>query len=115
MATEFPCLAVRLHDVLVRGWPGETRSAIDLEATRRLGVSASDTWFIGDGQDNELAGAERAGLRSFQALWFLKRWPHFREPPGSASTLSHVENSRLWSNNPSHPWTAPPGTEKHNG
>ena len=33
--------------------------AIYLEATRRLGVSAAETWFIGDGQDDELLGAER--------------------------------------------------------
>jgi HAD superfamily hydrolase (TIGR01509 family) len=86
LASRFDCTLFSFEAGLAKPDP-----AIYLEATRRLGVSASDTWFIGDGQDNELLGAERAGLRSFQALWFLKRWSHFREPPSSASTLSRVE------------------------
>ena len=86
LASRFDCTLFSFEAGLAKPDP-----AIYLEATRRLGVSASDTWFIGDGQDNELLGAERAGLRSFQALWFLKRWSHFREPPRSASTLSRVE------------------------
>ena len=86
LASRFDC-AVFSYDVgLAKPDP-----AIYLEAARLLGVSASDTWFIGDGQDDELPGAERAGLRACQALWFLKRWSHFREPPGSASTISRVE------------------------
>jgi putative hydrolase of the HAD superfamily len=64
--------------------------AIYLEATRRLGVDVSDTWFIGDGQDEELSGATQAGLRAFRALWFLKRWPHYREAPSSAADLSNI-------------------------
>ena len=86
LASRFDCTLFSFEAGLAKPDP-----AIYLEATRRLGVSASDTWFIGDGQDNELLGAERAGLRSFHALWFLKRWSHFREPPSSASTLSRVE------------------------
>jgi putative hydrolase of the HAD superfamily len=65
--------------------------AIYLEATRRLGVDVSDTWFIGDGQDEELSGATQAGLRAFRALWFLKRWPHYREAPSSAPDLSNID------------------------
>ena len=86
VAARFDCTLFSFEIGLAKPDP-----AIYLEATRRLGVSASETWFIGDGQDDELPGAERAGLRSFQATWFLKRWSHFREPPGSASTLSRVE------------------------
>ena len=48
------------------------------EATRRLGVAVSDTWFVGDGAQEELSGAEQAGLRAFRALWFLRRWPTSR-------------------------------------
>jgi putative hydrolase of the HAD superfamily len=66
-------------------------SAIYLEATRRLGVDVSDTWFIGDGMHDELSGAERAGLRAFRALWFLRRWPDFREQPCSAKSVASVE------------------------
>jgi putative hydrolase of the HAD superfamily len=43
---------------------------IYLRAIRRLGVEPATAVFIGDGADNELAGAERAGLRAFRALWF---------------------------------------------
>ena len=62
------------------------------EATRRLGVRAEDTCFIGDGMHEELAGAEHAGLRAFRALWFLRRWPHFREVPCSVASLASVED-----------------------
>ena len=61
--------------------------AIYMEATRRLGVAASDTWFVGDGAQEELSGAEQAGLRAFRALWFLRRWPHFKDEPSSAASL----------------------------
>ena len=90
LASLFDCTVFSFDVGLAKPAP-----AIYLEATRRLGASASNTWFIGDGQDDELPGAEQAGLRAFQALWFLKRWSHFREPPGSASTLSHVEELQL--------------------
>ena len=65
--------------------------AIYLEATRRLRVDVSDAWFIGDGMDDELLGATQAGLRAFRALWFLKRWPHYREAPSSVLDLSNIE------------------------
>jgi HAD superfamily hydrolase (TIGR01509 family) len=61
------------------------------EATRRLGVDVSETWFIGDGGHEELLGAERAGIRAFRAIWFLRRWPHFREAPCFAASLTTVE------------------------
>ena len=65
-------------------------AGIYLEATRRLGTEVSETWFIGDGAEEELRGAEQAGLRAFKALWFLRRWPHLREepPPTDASVAS---------------------------
>ena len=65
---------------------------IYMEATRRLGVAASDTWFIGDGAQEELSGAEQAGLRAFRALWFLRRWPHFTDEPSSTASLASVED-----------------------
>ena len=51
-------------------------SAIYLEACRRVRVSSAKAVFVGDGI-SELQGAERAGIRAHQALWFLRRWPHF--------------------------------------
>jgi len=64
---------------------------IYLEAIRRLQVNAADTWFIGDGLHDELLGAEQAGLRAFRALWFLRRWPHFRDEPCGVASLENVE------------------------
>jgi len=53
------------------------------EATRRLNVDGAHTWFIGDGESDELSGAEHAGLRPLRATWFLRRWPHVRDEPGA--------------------------------
>jgi HAD superfamily hydrolase (TIGR01549 family) len=58
------------------------------EAARRLQVDAAHTWFIGDGENEELSGAEHAGLRPIRATWFLKRWPHFRDEPDSIAQVS---------------------------
>ena len=65
---------------------------IYIEATRRLRVNVSDTWFIGDGRDDELMGAERAGLRAFRALWFLRRWPQPSEERSSAASVATVQD-----------------------
>lgn len=55
---------------------------IYLRALRRLGVQPETTIYIGDGGDNELAGAERAGLRACRAAWFV---------PASAQTMPWPE------------------------
>jgi putative hydrolase of the HAD superfamily len=60
------------------------------QAVRRLDVAPSDAWFIGDGADDELSGAARAGLRAWRATWFLKRWPHFQEPAGPLTSVDEV-------------------------
>jgi HAD superfamily hydrolase (TIGR01509 family) len=46
---------------------------IYLMAVDQLGVSPDDTVYIGDGGDDELAGAQQAGLRAAQAGWFVGR------------------------------------------
>lgn len=46
---------------------------IYLEALRQLRVNAEDALYIGDGGDDELAGAGRAGLSAAQAAWFVSR------------------------------------------
>jgi FMN phosphatase YigB (HAD superfamily) len=61
-------------------------------ATLRLSVDPSETWFIGDGHEDELSGAEQAGLRAFKALWFLKRWPHFREESSTIKSIATIED-----------------------
>ena len=56
---------------------------IYLRAVRRMAVPPEATVYVGDGGDNELAGAERVGLRACRAAWFDGRssqglpWPEF--------------------------------------
>jgi putative hydrolase of the HAD superfamily len=88
LASRFDCAAFSFDVGLAKPDP-----AIYIEATRRLQVDASQTWFIGDGGSDELTGAMQAGLLAFRALWFLRRWPHFREersPCPSVNTIHEV-------------------------
>jgi HAD superfamily hydrolase (TIGR01509 family) len=55
-------------------------SRMYLLACRNLDIAPGHALFIGDGADDELAGARRAGLQACQALWFLAR----RQPPAFA-------------------------------
>ena len=66
--------------------------AIYREAGRRLQVDPSEIWFFGDGADNELDGAEQAGLRAFKADWFVRRWPHFKEEPSNRTSVANIED-----------------------
>jgi HAD superfamily hydrolase (TIGR01509 family) len=86
LASLFDCTVFSFEVGLAKPDP-----AIYLEAAQRLRVDVSDIWFIGDGQDEELSSAQHAGLRAFRALWFLKRWPHYREASSSAADLSDIE------------------------
>ena len=87
LASRFDCTVFSFEVGLAKPDP-----EIYLEASRRLRVDASETWFIGDGADEELSGAAKAGLRAFRALWFLQRWPHFREEPCAAASIATVED-----------------------
>jgi HAD superfamily hydrolase (TIGR01549 family) len=49
---------------------------IYLLACRRASVSPRRAIFVGDGDNNELAGAEHVGIRAYWATWFLDQWPH---------------------------------------
>lgn len=40
-------------------------------ACQRIGVSPSDSLFVGDGGSNELVGAARIGMRAYHATWFI--------------------------------------------
>jgi putative hydrolase of the HAD superfamily len=86
LGARFDCTAFSCEVGLAKPDP-----AIYQHAMRRLGVDASQTWFIGDGGDEELRGAAEAGLRAFRALWFLRRWPHFRDEATSVPSLDTVE------------------------
>lgn len=53
---------------------------IYLHTIEQLEVKASEALYVGDGGDDELAGAERAGLRAAQAGWFVSQ-AHVDEVP----------------------------------
>jgi HAD superfamily hydrolase (TIGR01549 family) len=86
LASRFDCTVFSFEVGLAKPDPEIYR-----EAMRRLQADVSQTWFIGDGGDEELSGAEQAGLRAFRAVWFLRRWPHFREEPGAIADVVTVE------------------------
>ena len=62
-------------------------------ALERLGVQPEDAVYIGDGGDNELAGAERAGVRALRATWFAQNptvtgtWPELARPEDVRTAL----------------------------
>jgi HAD superfamily hydrolase (TIGR01549 family) len=56
-------------------------SEIYLRAIRRLEVQAATAVYIGDGGDDELAGAEQAGLRACRAAWFVRNSPQKETRP----------------------------------
>lgn len=67
------CAAAQWFDAAVFSFEvgaAKPEREIYLEATNRLGVAPAETLFVGDGGDDELLGALRAGLRPAQAAWF---------------------------------------------
>jgi len=48
---------------------------IYLRALGRLGAKPAEAVYIGDGADDELVGAERAGLRPGRAAWYVRDVP----------------------------------------
>lgn len=87
LAPQFACTVFSFEVGLAKPDPD-----IYLEACRRLEVTAAETVFIGDGMHDELQGAEHGGVRAFQALWFLRRWPHFRADHTRVPNLARVED-----------------------
>lgn len=84
LARDFKCTAFSFAEGVAKPDP-----EIYMRAARRLGVPPEATVFIGDGADNELDGAKRAGFRAFRAVWFLRRWPHFRSPEAGGFGLAN--------------------------
>jgi HAD superfamily hydrolase (TIGR01509 family) len=79
LAREFQCTAFSFAEGVAK-----PDSKIYLRAISRLGVEPATAVFIGDGGDNELAGAALAGLRAFRAVWFVRDSPRF-QPSGAVS------------------------------
>ena len=70
LAREFECRVFSCEAGLANPDP-----EIYKKALRELDVDAATTVYVGDGGDDELAGAERAGLRAFRAAWFTGSAP----------------------------------------
>jgi putative hydrolase of the HAD superfamily len=87
LARFFPKPIVSCHVQLLKPEP-----EIYAHAARYLDLSPSRIAFVGDGDSDELAGAERAGFRAFRATWFADRWPStspraMHAPVGTPSEL----------------------------
>ena len=67
LAPSFQCTAFSCEEGVAKPDP-----EIYLRAMGRLRVQPETTVYIGDGGDNELTGAEQAGLRAFRATWFVR-------------------------------------------
>ena len=70
LAPAFQCTGFSCEEGLAKPDP-----EIYLRAVRRLGVRPETAVYVGDGADNELAGAEHAGLRAWRAAWFVREEP----------------------------------------
>jgi putative hydrolase of the HAD superfamily len=71
LAPSFQCAAFSCEEGVAKPDPEIYRRAM-----RRLRVQPEATVYIGDGGDDELAGAEQAGLRAFRAAWFVRSPSH---------------------------------------
>jgi HAD superfamily hydrolase (TIGR01549 family) len=70
LAPAFQCTAFSCEEGLAKPNPEIYRRAM-----HRLEVDPDTAVYIGDGGDNELAGAEHAGLRGYRAAWFVRESP----------------------------------------
>jgi putative hydrolase of the HAD superfamily len=67
LAPRFQCTAFSCTEHVAKPDP-----EIYLRAIHRLGATPATAVYIGDGGDDELVGAERAGLRSGRAAWYVR-------------------------------------------
>lgn len=76
LARHFRCTVFSCAEHVTKPEPEIYRRAV-----HRLGVDPSGAVYLGDGEDDELGGAERAGLRAGRAAWFVSHsrptgtWP----------------------------------------
>jgi putative hydrolase of the HAD superfamily len=70
LAPAFQCAAFSCDEGVAKPHP-----EIYLRAVHRLGVQPETAVYIGDGGDDELAGAAHAGLRACRAAWFAGNSP----------------------------------------
>lgn len=81
LAPRFTCAVFSCAEGVAKPDP-----AICLRGVSRLNSQPGTAAYIGDGADDELLGAERAGLRAARAAWFVNdapqkgRWPELPRP-----------------------------------
>jgi putative hydrolase of the HAD superfamily len=68
---------------------------IYLLACRRAHVGPQRAIFVGDGDNNELAGAEHVGMRAYWATWFLDQWPQTSRPASFYDTVAPFPRLRV--------------------
>jgi putative hydrolase of the HAD superfamily len=70
LATDIRCTVFSCAEGIAKPDP-----EIYQRALLRLGVDPATAVYIGDGGDDELVGAQRAGLRAYRAAWFVRSSP----------------------------------------
>ncbi len=70
LAPKFQCIVFSYAEHVAKPDP-----EIYLRAVHRLSTKPATAVYIGDGSDDELAGAERAGLRAGRAAWYVRDAP----------------------------------------
>lgn len=68
---------------------------IYLLACGRAGVAPQRAIFVGDGDNNELAGAEHVGMRAYWATWFLDQSPQIVRPASFYETVAPYPRLRV--------------------
>ena len=87
LAREFQCTVFSFAEGLAKPNP-----EIYLRAIRCLGADPATAVFVGDGGDNEIAGATQAGLRAFRSTWFVRNSPRFRSSDASGFELPNCQD-----------------------
>ena len=78
--------------LLICGGPGQAEPGNILRAIRCLRVDPATAVFVGDGGDNEIAGAAEAGLRAFRSTWFVRNSPRFQASDASICDLPNCQD-----------------------
>jgi HAD superfamily hydrolase (TIGR01509 family) len=87
LAHEFQCAVFSFAEGLAKPNP-----EIYLRAIRCLDVDPATAVFVGDGGDNEIAGATEAGLRAFRSTWFVRHSPRFQASDSSGCDLANCRD-----------------------
>jgi putative hydrolase of the HAD superfamily len=87
LAREFQCSVFSFAEGVAKPTP-----EIYLRAVHRLGVDPATAVFVGDGGDNEVAGAAHAGLRAFRSTWFVRNSRQFQHSGAGGLELGSCQD-----------------------